>query len=87
MRGNGVGMRFIGLLGLILCVGGCATYPLSENGNHLAYEHGAGRFSFKAPYQDAIKRCAAKNMDAKQTSTACPWRCVTNFECVPRQVP
>jgi hypothetical protein len=35
-------------------------------------------------YKDAAIRCEAKGLVAMQTSTDCPHRCVTNFECVKR---
>ena len=64
---------------------GCATatpIPVSERGNFLTYEHGIAKPVVEKVYQDAAARCEAKGLVAMQTSTNCPFRCVTNFECV-----
>jgi len=64
---------------------GCASVELmSERDNFLTYEHGPGKESFKAVYENAAVRCEARGLVAKQTTSICPHRCVTNFECVKR---
>ena len=68
---------------LLIFLTGCASVNLiSERGNFLTYEHGRGKESFEEVYKDAASRCEAKWLVAMQTSTNCPGRCVTNFECV-----
>ena len=68
---------------VVALLAGCAAVePMSERGNFLTYEHGVGKRAFKEVYKDAAARCEAKSLVAMQTSTNCPFRCVTNFECV-----
>jgi hypothetical protein len=76
-------MRKLSFIILSLIVASCVSVqPMSERGNFLTYEHGIGKSAFKAVYNDAAVRCEAKGLVAMQTSSTCPFRCVTNFECV-----
>lgn len=70
-----------GLMALVLA--GCGTLePMSVQGNYIAYEHPRGKPAIKRTYKAAADFCSSKGMIAKQTSMVCPFRCVTNFECV-----
>lgn len=80
-------MRNWSLVAFVVLVAGCAGItPISERGNFLTYGHGSREAGFKEAYDDAAQRCAKKGQDmfAMQTSTICPDRCITNFECVKR---
>jgi len=76
-------MKRVILLVLSAILVGCATVqPMSERGNFLTYEHGIAKRAFEEVYKDAESRCETRGLVAMQTSTNCPFRCVTNFECV-----
>ena len=78
-------MNKLSFIALSFVLTGCAAVePMSERGNFLTYEHGIGKSAFKAVYNDAAARCEAKGLVAIQTTSTCPYRCVTNFECVKR---
>jgi hypothetical protein len=78
-------MRKIVLMGVLALLVGCGSMDLiSERGDFLAYGHGSRQGAFQDVYADAAAKCQAKNLVAMHTSTVCPDRCVTNFECVKR---
>lgn len=72
------------LIGLVsLALAGCGTMkPMAVQGNYITYEHPRGKPAIKRTYQSAAEYCGAKGLLAKQMSMDCPFRCVTNFECV-----
>lgn len=77
-------MRNLSLIAFAVLLGGCAVKPISESGPFIVYGHGSRDSAFKKVYEDATKKCEGRGLVAKQTSTVCPDRCVTNFECVQR---
>jgi len=78
-------MRNLSLVAFVVLVAGCAAAePISERGTFLTYGRGSREAGFKEAYADAAQRCAKKELVAMQTSTVCPDRCITNFECVKR---
>ena len=78
-------MRTIVLMGVLALLVGCGSMDLiSERGDFLAYGHGSRQGAFQDVYTDAAAKCQAKNLVAMHTSTVCPDRCVSNFECVKR---
>ena len=77
-------MRHIWIVAFAVVLGGCGIDPISERGPFLTYGHGSRESGFKDAYDDAQKKCEKKELVAMQTSTVCPERCVTNFECVKR---
>ena len=81
-------MKALGLAALLAIVAGCGTTgePFSERGPFLTYYHGGRESAFKEAFDSAQQRCDQKEKGAiaMQTSTVCPDRCVTNFECVKR---
>ena len=77
-------MKGLSLVVFAVVIAGCAVEPLSERGNFLTYGHGSRDSGFKEAYDHAAKKCEEKSLVAMQTSTVCPDRCVTNFECVKR---
>ncbi len=77
-------MRRLSVLLFAVVLSGCAVEPISERGVFLTYGHGSRQSAFKEVYDDAAKKCEKKELVAMQTSTVCPDRCVTNFECVKR---
>jgi hypothetical protein len=78
-------MRKIVLMGVLALLVGCGSMDLiSERGDFLAYGHGSRQGAFQDVYADAAAKCQAKNLVAMHTSTVCPDRCVSNFECVKR---
>ena len=78
-------MRKMALVGLLAFLAGCGSMDLiSERGEFLAYGHGSRQGAFEDVYADAAAKCQTKGLVAMHTSTVCPDRCVTNFECVKR---
>jgi hypothetical protein len=64
---------------------GCASSTLlSDNGRTLRYQHDSDHSALMETYRDAAANCKAKGLIARQTSTVCPDRCQTTFDCVPR---
>lgn len=67
-----------------IIVAGCGSIePLSERGNYLTFGHGSRESGFKEAYDEAAARCEKKGLVAAPTSSICPDRCITNFECRP----
>ena len=77
-------MKVLSLVALAVVIAGCAIEPISERGSFITYGHGSRESAFKETYDHAAKKCEGKGLLAMQTSTVCPDRCVTNFECVKR---
>jgi len=72
------------LIAMMAIVAGCGSIePLSERGNYLTFAHGSRESGFKEAYDAAAARCEKKGLVAAPTSSICPDRCVTNFECKP----
>ena len=63
----------------------CASSELvSDTGRTLTYEHDNDHSAVMETYRDAAANCKAKGLIARQTSTVCPNRCQTEFDCVRR---
>ena len=78
-------MRALLLAASLIAIAGCGTAePFSERGPYLTYYHGGRESAFKEAFDNAQARCDQKEKGsiAVQTSTVCPDRCITNFECV-----
>ena len=78
-------MRSLLVLMFAVVIGACAIEPISERGNYVTYGHGSRQSAFKEAYDHAAQWCEKKGMVAMQTSTVCPDRCVTNFECTAKK--
>jgi hypothetical protein len=64
---------------------GCTSSELlSDSGKTLTYEHDNDRSALMETYRDAAANCKAKGLIARQTSTVCPDRCQSKFDCVRR---
>lgn len=72
------------LAAVALTACGHSAQIISDRGDFLTYDHGTAPEEFKAAYQLAQDKCTAKGLAAKQTTSNCPGRCITNFECVKR---
>jgi len=78
-------MRKTALMVFLAFLAGCGSMDLiSERGDFLAYGHGSRQGAFQDVYTDAAAKCTQKGLVAMHTSTVCPDRCVSNFECVKR---
>lgn len=78
-------MRKTALMVFLAFLAGCGSMDLiSERGDFLAYGHGSRQGAFQDVYTDAAAKCTKKGLVAMHTSTVCPDRCVSNFECVKR---
>jgi len=78
-------MKALSLAVCLIVIAGCgAVEPFSARGPYLTYYHGGREAAFKEAFDDAQVRCDQKEKGsiAAQTSTVCPDRCITNFECV-----
>jgi len=79
-------MRTLSLAVSLIVIAGCGTAePFSKRGPYLTYYHGGREAAFKEAFDDAQKQCDNTGSIAMQTSTVCPDRCITNFECVKKQ--
>jgi|APLak6261681729_1056142.scaffolds.fasta_scaffold82884_1 hypothetical protein len=70
------------LIAVSLCACGHSAVMISERGNYLTYDHGTAPEEFQAAYGLAQTQCQKTGASAKQTTSTCPGRCITNFECV-----
>lgn len=70
------------LIALSLCACGHSAVLMSDRGTYLTYDHGTAPEEFKAAYDLAQAQCQKTGASAKQTTSTCPGRCITNFECV-----
>lgn len=67
---------------MLLTACGHSAKMISQGGDYLAYDHGTAPEEFKAAYDLAQQKCSSIGKVAKQTTSTCPSRCITNFECV-----
>ena len=59
----------------------CGTIqPTYISGDYLTTEHGTARV--KDAIQGAQEYCSSQGKNFKVVGTDCPWRCVSNFECI-----
>lgn len=65
-----------------LCACGHSAALISERGPYLTYDHGTAPEEFQAAYALAQAQCQKSGAAAKQTTSNCPGRCITNFECM-----
>ncbi|MFO1129518.1 MAG: hypothetical protein U1E66_13920 [Rhodospirillales bacterium] len=70
---------------VLALLAGCASSQLvSDTGRTLTYQHDHDQAALMETYRDAAANCKAKGLIARQTSTVCPDRCQTKFECIQR---
>ena len=66
---------------LFLFLYGCGVpSPTMSSGDSLTFEHGT--MGVTDAMKGAQEYCESRNKQAKLLRTDCPWRCVSNFECI-----